>query len=116
MYEEFKQVILVRDDLKMSKGKIAAQVAHACVEAVLRSDKVLVSKWRSSGMKKIVLKITSKEDLYKYMQFAKDSGLQTALITDAGKTEIAPMTPTCVAIGPDLEKKIDVITKDLKSL
>lgn len=113
--QELKQVILIRKDLKMSSGKTAAQAAHAAVEAVLRSEKGIVSSWRSMGMKKITLKVESEKELYKYLQLAKDSGLITALITDAGRTEIAPGTPTCLAIGPDKEEKIDTITGELKS-
>jgi len=112
---ELKQVILIRNDLGMSKGKIAAQAAHGAVEATLRSDKVMVASWRNSGMKKITLKIESKDELYKYLQEAKDYGLVTALITDAGRTEIAPGTPTCLAIGPDKEEKIDIITGKLSN-
>lgn len=112
---ELKQVILIRKDLKMSKGKIAAQAAHAAVEATLKSSDRLVSKWRQSGMKKITLKVTSEKDLFKYMQIAKDYGLITGLIKDAGRTEIAPGTPTCCAIGPDEEKEIDKVTGDLKN-
>lgn len=99
----------------MSKGKTAAQAAHAAVEAVLRSDKTIVSNWRQVGMKKITLKIESEKELYRYLQESKDFNLTTALITDAGKTEIAPGTPTCLAIGPDEEDKIDAITGELKS-
>jgi peptidyl-tRNA hydrolase, PTH2 family len=76
----------------------------------------VVKEWRNSGMRKITLKVQSKDELYKYMQEAKDSGLITALITDAGRTEIAPGTPTCVAIGPDSEDKIDAVTGELKNL
>ena len=111
---QLKQSILVRADLKLPKGKMSAQVAHASVEAVLRSDKEKVKEWRSSGSAKIVLKVTDKKELHKYNQLAKDVGLTTALITDAGKTVIAPGTETCVAICPDDEDKIDEITSDLK--
>lgn len=109
-----KQIILIRQDLQLPKGKMAVQAAHACVEAVLRSDKDKIKNWRSSGMAKIALKVENEKDLLKYNQIAKDSGLITALITDAGKTVVAPGTRTCVAIGPDDEEKIDEITKDLK--
>lgn len=109
-----KQVVLVRNDLKLPKGKLASQVAHASVEAVLKSDKEKVKKWRLLGSAKIVLKVDKKEDLYKFNQIAKDSGLVTALITDAGKTTIAPGTETCLGIGPDEEEKIDKITGHLK--
>ncbi len=111
---ELKQVILIRTDLKMSKGKIAAQVAHAAVEATLKSDKAIISNWRKTGMKKVTLKAENEKELYKYLQEAKDTNLTTALIRDAGRTELVPGTVTCLAIGPDKEEKIDAITHELK--
>lgn len=111
---EYKQVILVRSDLKLPPGKLAAQVAHASVEAVLRSDKEIVRAWHNQGMKKIVLKVATLKGMKKYMQLAKDAGLTTALITDAGRTVLQPGTQTCCAIGPDAEDDIDAVTGDLK--
>ncbi len=113
---EYKQVILVREDLKLDKGKMAAQVAHASVEAALRSDKEIVKQWRIKGMKKVVLKVKNKEELFKYNQIAKNNKLKTALITDAGKTRLEPGTLTCLAIGPDEEKRIDDVTGSLKMM
>lgn len=110
------QKILVRQDLKLPKGKLASQVAHASVEAVIRSDKDKVSKWRKEGMPKIVLKVKDQKELQNYNQLAKDSGLVTALITDAGKTTVEPGTITALAIGPDEDEKINKITKNLKLL
>ena len=112
----YKQVILVREDLKLDKGKMAAQVAHASVEAVLRSDKDIIKNWRAKGMKKVVLKVKNKEELFKYKEIAKNNNLKTALITDAGRTAIEPGTKTCLAIGPDEEKKIDEVTGSLKMM
>lgn len=109
-----KQVIIMRSDLKLPKGKAAAQAAHASVEAVLRSDEDKVRIWRKTGSAKIVLKVTDKQALYRYLQLSKDLGLKTALITDAGKTVIAPGTETCMAIGPDDEQEIDKVTGELK--
>ena len=109
-----KQVILVRADLKLPKGKMASQCAHAAVEAAFNSDKKKVASWRKEGAKKVVLKVSDEKELLKYMQLAKDNGLKTALITDAGKTVIAPGTKTCVGIGPDSEEKIDEVTGKLK--
>jgi len=109
-----KQVIVVRQDLHLPKGKLAAQVAHASVEAVLRSDKKIVNSWRDTGMAKIVVKVKDEKELYHYLQLAKDAGLVTALITDAGKTTIAPGTTTCCGLGPDEEKKLDALTGNLK--
>ena len=116
MPDEYKQVILARDDLKLPKGKLAAQVAHACVEAVLRSDKEMVKSWRAEGMKKIVLKVKDLKEMKRYMQLAKDAGIVTALITDAGHTVVAPGTETCCAIGPAVEEDIDAITAELKMM
>ena len=111
---ELKQVILIRADLKLPKGKMAAQAAHASVEAVLRSDQSEIKKWRANGMGKIALKVDSEKELYRYIQTAKDEGLVTSIITDAGKTVVAPGTVTCGAIGPSATEKIDLITGKLK--
>lgn len=118
---EYKQVILVRADLKLPKGKLAAQAAHASSEAVLRAmsdsaKKAAVKEWRAAGQKKVVLRVENLEELHRYNQQAKDSGLVTALITDAGKTVIAPGTVTALGIGPDEEEKIDKVTGKLKML
>ena len=109
-----KQVILVRNDLKMPKGKMVAQGSHAAVEATLKSDKENIKEWKNEGMVKVILRVDSEKELLKYNQMAKDSGLITALITDAGKTFFKEPTRTCLAIGPDKEEKIDRITGKLK--
>jgi len=109
-----KQIIIIRNDLKLPKGKLAAQVAHASVEAVLRSEKNVIKEWREEGMAKIVLKVDDLKILRNYNQLAKNSGLITALITDGGHTVVAPGTITCLGIGPDDDVKIDKICKDLK--
>jgi len=112
----YKQIILVRQDLKLPKGKLSAQAAHASVEAVLNSDKQKVREWRAEGMAKIVLKVKDEKELLFYLRQAKEAGLTAALITDAGRTVIAPGTNTCVSIGPDEEEKIDEITGKLPLL
>jgi peptidyl-tRNA hydrolase, PTH2 family len=116
MSYDYKQVILVRNDLKLPKGKLAVQVAHASVEGVHRSSKDVVKNWRAEGMKKVVLEIANLQELYRYKQMAEDLGLIVAVITDAGHTVVAPGTTTCMAIGPDEEEKIDKITGKLKML
>lgn len=113
---EMKQVIIVRADLKMSKGKVAAQVSHASVDCILKSHKDLIEEWRGQGMKKIILKVKGQKELGKYKQLAEDNNLITGMITDAGHTEIAPGTVTCLGIGPDDEKKIDKVTGELPTL
>ncbi|MEK6874178.1 MAG: peptidyl-tRNA hydrolase Pth2 [Nanoarchaeota archaeon] len=112
--KSYKQVIVVRMDLRLSKGKMAAQVSHASVEAMLKSHKDDIKTWRDQGMKKIVLRVKDLKELLTIKQKAEDSNLITALITDAGYTEIMPGTVTCLGIGPDIEERIDTITKVLK--
>ncbi len=116
MSDVYKQVILVRHDLKLPKGKLAVQVAHASVEAVLRTKSDTVKRWHNEGMKKIVLKVDDLKALKKYMQLAKDAGLITALIKDAGKTVVAAGTITCCAIGPCEEVDVDALTRELNIL
>jgi len=111
---EYKQVILVRKDLKLSKGKMSSQVSHASVEATLKSDKDKVRFWRDKGMKKVVLNVENQKELFKYKKLAGDLGLVSAVIRDAGRTEIKAGTVTCIAIGPDLVSKIDKVSKELK--
>jgi len=111
---EYKQVIVVRGDLKITKGKLAAQAAHAAVTAADRSTHK--RKWLIEGQKKSVLKVAGERELLEILQDAKDAGLATVLIEDAGRTEIPAGTRTCVGIGPAPEKQVDKITGHLKLL
>ena len=109
-----KQAILIRQDLKLPKGKLATQTAHAAVDATLKSNKSKVEEWLSLGGKKVVLKVKDKRELIEYIKKAKTLGLKTSLIKDAGKTFFKKPTITCGAIGPDKEEKIDQIVGHLK--
>ena len=111
---EYKQVILVREDLKLPKGKLAVQCAHASLDAALRSDKKIMDLWRKQGAKKVALKVKDADELFKFRDIAENSGIKTAVISDAGKTVVLPGTITCLGIGPDSEEKIDKITGKLK--
>lgn len=112
-----KQIIVVRDDLKLPKGKLAIQVAHASVENVfkMKNKKIdILNDWHENGMKKVVVKVKDLKELLKIKQKADDSNITTCLIHDAGKTVVEPGTITCIAIGPDDDDKIDAITSELK--
>ena len=111
---EYKQVILVRQDLNLPKGKLATQAAHASVDSLMKSDKKNIDEWKKHGAKKIVLKVADEKELFKYKHMAEDNGLKTALIMDAGHTVVEPGTITCLGIGPDSEEKIDKVTGKLK--
>ncbi len=114
MYREYKQIIVVRSDLKLSKGKMAVQVAHASVEAYRKSGTEARKLWEKEGSKKVVVKVDSLNELLKIKEKVKNSGFPYSLIKDAGRTEIPPGTVTALGIGPCETKKIDMITKNLK--
>jgi PTH2 family peptidyl-tRNA hydrolase len=117
-----KQVIVVRTDLNMRKGKIAAQSAHASMKVLLdRStvrDGVLtlplegpMATWVTGRFTKIVLGVASEEDLVRAYEEAVARGIPAALVTDAGATEFHGVpTRTAAALGPDEADKIDVVT------
>jgi len=115
---EIKQVIVVRTDLEMGKGKIAAQVGHACVlgaENVRKSNPEWFDKWWL-GQEKIVLKVSGPKELEEIKKHAIDLDLPWSEVTDAGHTQIAPGTTTCISLGPGPEEKINKVTGDLKLL
>ena len=114
-----KQAIVVRNDLKMGKGKVAAQVAHASLSAAeaaqLKKPK-WYDGWKAEGQAKIVLKVDSEEELDGLFQKAKSAGLPAILIQDMGLTQIDPGTVTCLGIGPGPDAEIDSVTGKLKLL
>jgi PTH2 family peptidyl-tRNA hydrolase len=123
-----KQVIVIRTDLQMRKGKMVAQGAHASLGAVLpyqglrwrtlfSKKRRKVKRWLSGPFKKICLQVKSLEDLLLLEQVAKEAGLISCLITDSGLTEFNGVpTITCLAIGPDTQEAIDGVTGNLRLL
>lgn len=111
-----KQVIVVNQSLDLPVGKLAAQVAHGSVAALLRSDHDRVNQWLAQGMPKIVLQGESMEQLEALCEKATAAAVTAQLIRDAGKTVVAAGTVTCLALGPDEAEKIDAITGKLKLL
>ena len=115
---DIKQVIVVRTDLDMGKGKIAAQVGHACVlgaEHVRKSHPEWWSEWWS-GQEKVVVKVSGLKELQEVKRHVIDLNLPWSEISDAGHTQLAPGTTTCISIGPAPENLIDKITGDLTLL
>ena len=110
-----KMVLCVRNDLKMGKGKIAAQCCHAAVSAYKKAktncSEILDSWENDEGSRKIAVKIKDEEELLTTYAIAKSLGLVAAVIQDAGRTQIDPGTKTVVAIGPGPEHLIDQVTK-----
>jgi PTH2 family peptidyl-tRNA hydrolase len=111
-----KQVIMVRKDLKMDKGKLAAQVAHASLEAYKKANASDVAAWEAEGMKKVVVCAKDIKEFMEIKERVKGAKLPYAIIHDAGKTQLKPGTVTAMGIGPADEKIVDSITRHLKLL
>lgn len=134
-----KQVIVVRKDLKMRSGKIAAQVAHASMGVLLNAgrydeftdeNKIIqqafvlnlkhrpaMCEWLRGAFTKVCVSCDSEAELLELEQAAISAGIVNCLITDSGLTEFNGVpTRTCLAIGPDYSDRIDPITKHLKLL
>ncbi len=109
------KMVIVVNKIEMSCGKLAAQVAHAAVECTLKSLRKkpdIIKKWIEEGQKKVVL-VADKEEILQIEKKAKAKKIITALIRNAGLTELEPGTLTALGIGPDEESKIDQITGHL---
>ena len=128
---DVKQVIVMRTDLNMRKGKMAAQAAHASMKVILDlnksqwpSDRLevfydeLMRKWLSEGtFKKIVVGVGSNLELVNLYAEAKEQGMYCSMIIDNGLTEFNGVpTRTCIAIGPEYSDKLDLLTGKLKLL
>jgi len=131
---EAKQVIVIRKDLNMRKGKIAAQAAHASLKIILDmmehrrhglvtrwalyvAEDTPLAEWLNGRFTKICVSVDSEQELLDIYNKALNAKLSVALITDAGLTEFNNVpTKTCIAIGPDWPDKIDAITGHLKLL
>lgn len=114
----FKQVIILRTDLNMGKGKLVAQGAHASLEAFMKTQKQhpdWAELWHKEGMKKIVLKVESERALIDIFHEMK-SIIPAAMITDAGHTQVEPGTKTAVGIGPAPEADLDVFVSKYRLL
>ncbi|XP_027197854.1 peptidyl-tRNA hydrolase 2, mitochondrial-like [Dermatophagoides pteronyssinus] len=114
--EEYKMVLVIRNDLKMGKGKACAQCSHAAVLAYKQARKSinLLKKWSDCGQRKVVVKVDSEQELLNIMQNARKNGLISVLIQDAGRTQVESGTKTAIAIGPAKGSLIDKVTGHLK--
>ena len=112
----FKMVILIRKDIKMSKGKVLAQVGHAVVEATIKAytKTTLFYKWQADGEKIVILKVPNEKTLDTIMTIADRKDVHNGKVIDAGLTEVSPGTTTVGYVGPDYNDKIDKLTRQLK--
>ena len=115
-YDNYKLILVIRTDLKMGKGKVAAQCAHAAVAAykAARKHPKLLNLWEECGQAKITVKVDSEDALIAVAKQAKAAGLLSNVIQDAGHTQIAPGSRTVCAVGPGPAPLIDKVTGHLK--
>ncbi|MHA1976062.1 MAG: peptidyl-tRNA hydrolase Pth2 [Candidatus Hodarchaeales archaeon] len=114
---ELKQVLILRKDLKMSKGKAAAQASHAAVGAaikLMRQNPTLFNKWWNGGQMKVVLAVESETQLEDVESRIRRLGAFVTKINDAGRTQLPPGTATALGIGPHNQMDIEKITSTLK--
>jgi PTH2 family peptidyl-tRNA hydrolase len=119
--EPVKQVIVIRKDLKMRRGKEIAQGAHASMsflakKALTREEFTPAERaWLEGLFTKVCVRVDSEEQLLAVAKAAEAAGIRTEVITDAGKTEFGGVpTRTCMAVGPDLAEKVDAVTGGLE--
>lgn len=116
---KYKLVVAVRRDLDMGKGKIAVQVGHAAItvgEETRKRHPDWWNRWLNEGQCKVVVKVSSEEDLNEIQRKADQLGLVSAIIHDKGLTQVEPDTATCVGIGPAPAELVDKITGTLPLL
>jgi PTH2 family peptidyl-tRNA hydrolase len=117
-----KMAIILRTDLDMGKGKLVAQGAHAAVHAVeaaaagTRDQRDALRAWRATGGMKVALRADSEAALLALADAAETRGLVTAVIRDAGHTQVAAGTTTALAVGPGAGDDVDAVTGSLKLL
>ncbi len=112
----YKQVIILRKDLKWKKGKMIVHAIHAALEALKLCDKKTIEKWEKEGSKKVVLKVNNLSQLRRIEKKLKEKKIKYCIISDAGKTQLKKGVITAIGIGPIEEEKIDKITGKLKLL
>lgn len=111
--------MVVRRDLGMGTGKIAAQVAHAAVMGAERTKahkREWFDSWFEGGQAKVVVKVQSMEELIEVRKRAESLRLPVVQVQDSGLTQIPPGTTTCIGIGPAPAELVDRVTSDLKLL
>lgn len=116
---DYKMVIVVRTDLGMSVGKMIAQACHAavaCSEQAKKTHSKQWARWRDEGAKKVALEAESFEELKELTSKAEQLDIAYVLIQDAGHTEVAPGTTTCLGLGPDQAQRVDKVTGNLPLL
>ena len=108
--ESWKLAVVVPAEVQLSPGKLAAQVAHAAVDAALALTPADRQRWLADGQPKVVLRARTPQELQDVIERATARRLPVTEIADAGRTEVAPGTRTAVGIGPAAAGQVDGVT------
>ncbi len=114
---QYKLVVVVRSDLRLSPGKMAVQVAHAAVGCALKcreENRRIFDAWLRDGQRKVVVRVKSLGELHLLREIAAGRALVTTIVADAGLTEVPPGTITCLGIGPAKNEEVDPVTGELQ--
>ncbi|KAM3452871.1 hypothetical protein MY3296_004140 [Beauveria thailandica] len=123
--EECKLVLVVRTDLGMTKGKIAAQCSHAtlaCYKALAgnadpgSTERKMLARWEKYGQAKIAVQVKSQDEMLQLCRKARGMGLTAEVVKDAGRTQIEAGSMTVLGVGPAPRSLIDEVTGHLKLL
>ncbi|SPO22060.1 related to PTH2 - aminoacyl-tRNA hydrolase [Ustilago trichophora] len=117
--EECKMILAVRMDIKMEKGKIAAQCGHATLAVYKLATKVtpkFVKQWERRGQAKVAVKCPDEDKMLELEKKANELGIAARSIIDAGRTQIAPNTRTVLGLGPAPVSLMNQLTGNLKLL
>ena len=114
--EDTKLVLVVRQDLKMGKGKAAAQCCHATLAAYKQARRKcpeILRVWEATGQPKITLKCDTEEEMMLLLGQARSLGLVSYVVADAGRTQIAAGSHTVLAVGPAAGSLVDQVRDGL---
>jgi PTH2 family peptidyl-tRNA hydrolase len=118
--ESMKMILVVRTDLGMGAGKIAAQCVHAALGAVRQlqaaGKQAEVDRWAATGEAAITLQVSSLTEMIQLDQRARQAGLTSHIVADAGRTQVAAGSQTVLAVGPAAVSVINDVTRHLKLL
>ncbi|HEX5830660.1 MAG TPA: aminoacyl-tRNA hydrolase [Gemmatimonadaceae bacterium] len=109
-----KQVIVVNEALRLPRGKLAAQVAHAALAAFLRAAPDARQQWLAGGMPTVVLRVDAEEELLRLEEGAAAAGVPSAVVRDAGRTVVPAGTVTCIGLGPAPVANLDALSGGLR--
>lgn len=114
-----KMVLILRGELRLTAGKAAVQAAHAAVMLTRLAESrrsADLAEWLRTGQRKIALEVATLDEMQEIERQARRRSILTVWVEDAGLTEVAPGTRTCLGLGPAPPRELDPLTGHLPLL